>query len=70
MICKLFAQGSFLAMESQANEEIQVTPSSKRKQQSIEVEPDISSTTKKQCARIVVKKEKNTKEDSTSKKSG
>ncbi|CDY42496.1 BnaC04g21850D [Brassica napus] len=55
---------------SQANEDTVVTPSSKRKQQSNEGEPDISSTTKKQCARVFVKKEKTTKEDSSSKKSG
>ncbi|CDY68562.1 BnaCnng59560D [Brassica napus] len=55
---------------SQANEDTVVNPPSKRKQQSNEGEPDISSTTKKQCARVFVKKEKTTKEDSSSKKSG
>ncbi|XP_033128173.1 uncharacterized protein LOC117125816 [Brassica rapa] len=64
------SQGSLLVIESQANENTVVTPSSKRKQQSNEGEPDISSTTKKQCARVFVKKEKTTKEDSSSKKSG
>ncbi|RIA04608.1 hypothetical protein BRARA_K01144, partial [Brassica rapa] len=68
--CKLLVQGSLLVIESQANENTVVTPSSKRKQQSNEGEPDISSTTKKQCARVFVKKEKTTKEDSSSKKSG
>ncbi|KAG5392807.1 hypothetical protein IGI04_022770, partial [Brassica rapa subsp. trilocularis] len=62
------SQGSLLVIESQANENTVVTPSSKRKQQSNEGEPDISSTTKKQCARVFVKKEKTTKEDSSSKK--
>ncbi|KAL0772253.1 hypothetical protein Bca101_037404 [Brassica carinata] len=64
------SQGSLLVIESQANEDTVVTPSSKRKQQSNEGEPDISSTTKKQCARVFVKKENTTKEDSSSKKSG
>ncbi|KAH0892749.1 hypothetical protein HID58_055178, partial [Brassica napus] len=64
------SHGSLLVIESQANENTVVTPSSKRKQQSNEGEPDISSTTKKQCARVFVKKEKTTKENSSSKKSG
>ncbi|CAF1806308.1 unnamed protein product [Brassica napus] len=42
------SQGSLLVIESQANEDTVVNPPSKRKQQSNEGEPDISSTTKKQ----------------------
>ncbi|KAF8057327.1 hypothetical protein N665_1258s0008 [Sinapis alba] len=64
------SHGSLLLMESQANEDIAVTPSSKRKEQSNEGELDISSTTKKQCTRVFVKKEKTIKEESSSKKSG
>ncbi|KAF2591995.1 hypothetical protein F2Q70_00040901 [Brassica cretica] len=65
------SDGELLLMESQVNEDTVVTPSSKRKHgQSNEDEPDISSTTKKQCARVFVKKEKTTKENSSSKKSG
>ncbi|WZY77273.1 hypothetical protein YC2023_023657 [Brassica napus] len=64
------SQGSLLATESEANEDTAVTPSSKRKQQFNEGDHDISSTTKKQCARVFVKKEKTTNENSGSKKSG
>ncbi|KAL0739761.1 hypothetical protein Bca4012_081274 [Brassica carinata] len=64
------SQGSILLMESQANEDTVVTPSSKRKEHSNEGEPGISSTTKKLCTRVFVKKEKTTKEDSNIKKSG
>ncbi|CAN6888014.1 unnamed protein product, partial [Brassica oleracea var. botrytis] len=55
---------------SQANEDTAVTPSSKRKQQFKEGDHDISSTMKKQCAIVFVKKEKTTNENSGSKKSG
>lgn len=65
LIYKLFLQGSILLMDSEANEDTVVTPSSKRKEHS-----NISSTTKKQCTRVFVKKEKTTNENSGSKKSG
>ncbi|XP_048594395.1 uncharacterized protein LOC106360390 [Brassica napus] len=64
------SQGSILLTDSQANEDTVVTPSSKRKEHSNEGEPDISSTTKKHCTRVFVKKEKTTKEGPNTKKSG
>ncbi|CAF2212988.1 unnamed protein product [Brassica rapa subsp. narinosa] len=70
LIHKLLLQGSILLTDSQANEDTVVTPSSKRKEHSNEGEPDISSTTKKHCTRVFVKKEKTTKEGPNTKKSG
>ncbi|KAG5388399.1 hypothetical protein IGI04_029940 [Brassica rapa subsp. trilocularis] len=64
------SQGEILLLDSQANEDTVITPSSKRKEHSNEGEPDISSTTKKQCTRVFVKKEKTTKEGPNIKKSG
>ncbi|XP_018437669.1 uncharacterized protein LOC108810038 [Raphanus sativus] len=63
------SQGSILPLESQAMDDTVVTPSSKRKEP-IEGEPDLSSTSKKLCTRVFVKKEKTSKEESNTKKSG
>ncbi|XP_018435387.2 uncharacterized protein LOC108807617 [Raphanus sativus] len=66
------SQDSIYQLESQPNEDNMVTPVSKRKEKSTEGEDDrdINSTTKKHCTRVFVKKEKTTKEESSTKKSG
>ncbi|KAJ4869408.1 OB-fold-like protein [Raphanus sativus] len=62
-----WSDGLILLMESQAVDGTVVTPSSKRKE-SNEGESDISSTTKKLCPIVFVKKEKTSKEKSNTKK--
>ncbi|KAF8106160.1 hypothetical protein N665_0146s0006 [Sinapis alba] len=65
------SEDSFLMLETEATEDTVITPSSKRKATSTECAPDITSTSKKQCTKVFVKKEKPTKDDgSSSKKSG
>ncbi|WZY77121.1 hypothetical protein YC2023_023505 [Brassica napus] len=64
-------QGSFLLMGSEVNEDSVTTPSSKRNEIAITNDPtELTSSSKKHCTRVFVKKEKGLKQQSNSNKSG